>query len=189
MPTLNESLQYFDDVIEFRGTLTPETDRGCALMAAAYLDVELEKLLAKFFVDDSSVVGELLGQSGPLGTFSSRINICYAVGLIGKKVHRDLHLIRKIRNDFAHKTGPLGFADQAIASRCSEFYSGGLSPGSDSRQHYTRTVLGVLAEIHWQMIQQKNLQPKEDLILSPELRAKHQELVTRVLAAVNSPPG
>ena len=28
------------EVFEFRRSLTPETDRGCALMAAAYLDAE-----------------------------------------------------------------------------------------------------------------------------------------------------
>jgi hypothetical protein len=36
-----------DEVLEFRSSLTGETDRGCALTAAAYLGDELEKLLGE----------------------------------------------------------------------------------------------------------------------------------------------
>ncbi len=36
-----------DEVLEFRSSLTGETDRGCALTAAAYLSDELEKLLGE----------------------------------------------------------------------------------------------------------------------------------------------
>ena len=93
MPTIDEALRYFDDVLDFRAALSPETDRGCALMGAAFLDVELERLLTKHFVNDPAVVKELIGQNRPLGTFSSRIDICYALGLIGKKARRDRHLL------------------------------------------------------------------------------------------------
>ena len=68
-------------VFEFRKTLTPETDRGCALMAAAYLDDRLGALLRAVFVD-SDIAGELLEQSKPLGTFSSRIDAVFLLGLL-----------------------------------------------------------------------------------------------------------
>src|SRR3546814_2970630 len=38
----------------------------------------------------------------PLGNFSSKIKMCYCLGLIDKMIKEDLNLIRKIRNEFAH---------------------------------------------------------------------------------------
>jgi hypothetical protein len=47
---------------------------------------------------------DLLNGDSPLSSFSSRINICYRLGLIEPKFTRALHLVRKIRNIFAHET-------------------------------------------------------------------------------------
>lgn len=45
-----------DEVLEFRSSLTPETDRGVALVCAAYLETELGALLRKSFVNSPKVV-------------------------------------------------------------------------------------------------------------------------------------
>ncbi len=52
------------EVLLFRATLDDETDRGCALMAAAYLDSQLEELLRKTFVDDLKVIKRIFNASG-----------------------------------------------------------------------------------------------------------------------------
>ena len=88
--------------VDFRPTLTPETDRGCALMAAAYLDSQLEELLRAVFVDDQKVVSELLQSERALGSFSAKIDMAYSLGLLPADAYRDLHLIRKIRNECAY---------------------------------------------------------------------------------------
>src|SRR5438876_8972547 len=90
------------EVFEFRQSLSDESDRGCALMAAAYLDAELDRLLRKYCVNNPNVQNDIFGSSRPLGTFSSRIDMCYLLGLLGPNAHRDLHLIRRVRNEFAH---------------------------------------------------------------------------------------
>ena len=107
-------LQNYDQIVAFRRTLTPESDRGCALIAAAYVDAQLETLLRSYFVDDSKCVDELLANSKPLGTFSARIDLTYALGLLPADIYRDLHLIRKIRNDFGHNPAPITFEEPAI---------------------------------------------------------------------------
>jgi hypothetical protein len=71
----------FDAAAEFRSTLTDETDRGCALMAAAYLDDRLAELLKAYFVDDLPVAKKVLDLERPLGTFSARIDVAYLLGL------------------------------------------------------------------------------------------------------------
>src|SRR5579859_4992858 len=102
-------LDRLEDVMEFRHWLTPETDRGCALMAAAYLDDQLSELLLSRFVDDTKLKSELFGASQALGSFSSRIDFAYALGMIGPTARKELHIIRKIRNLFGHEPRPISF--------------------------------------------------------------------------------
>ena len=98
--------------------LTVESDRGCALIAAAALDSSLLDCLSLFFVDDKKVQANLLANSMPLGTFSSRIDVCYLAKIINKDIHNELHLIRKIRNQFGHVAEEISFSSPEISDRC-----------------------------------------------------------------------
>ena len=164
----------------FRATLDEETDRGCALMAAAFLDTELSSLLKRRFVDDPRPVADLLRSSGPLGTFSSRIDLAYLLGLIGARVKRDLHLIRKIRNDFAHVHEPLSFESTNIRNRCSEL---ALTPfdGATPRQQFTFSATSSAGFIHSATDAIKHIEPKAEREVA-ELRAGFSEFM-RVVAA------
>jgi hypothetical protein len=55
----------FEEVAIFRSTLNAETDRGVALVCAAYLEGELESLLKKTFVNEPKIVGRLFQYPGP----------------------------------------------------------------------------------------------------------------------------
>jgi hypothetical protein len=80
-----------------------ETDRAAVIVAASMLDELLRSILVAKLVPVSSSTDELFdGANAPLGTFSARIEMAYRVGLISVKFSRDLHLVRRIRNDFAH---------------------------------------------------------------------------------------
>src|SRR5690242_19486358 len=114
-----------DEGVAFRHTLDHETDRGCALMAASYVDSQLDELLRKRFVKDLDVADNLLGQAMPLASFSARIDSAYALGLIGPRVRRDIHLIRKIRNEFGHNPTLIDFGHAPIEARCREMYHDG----------------------------------------------------------------
>lgn len=135
-------------IIAFRTSLSAESDRGCALMAAAFLDSQLEELLRLCLVPDKDVSEELLSASKPLGTFSARIDMAYALGKIGPKARRDLHLIRKIRNDFGHDPNPIDFSLPLIANRCRELHFTHHDKKAKSRSRFTNAVHGVLACIH-----------------------------------------
>jgi DNA-binding MltR family transcriptional regulator len=94
-----------------------ESDRAAAVLGAAYLDERLEQLLRSVFVGTPRFVEELLTGQGGLATFSARISIAYATGLITLPVAQDLHLIRRIRNDFAHARTRVTFASVTVAQR------------------------------------------------------------------------
>jgi DNA-binding MltR family transcriptional regulator len=149
---MNPFLKNFDEVILFRQTLTDETDRGVALVCAAYLEEELKRLLQKAFVDVPAVVDQLFKGTGPLATFSSRIDLAFTVGLISRESHRALHLIRKTRNDFAHGHKERSFRDADISARCGELIP--LNPYLDEknpRKLYIRAVLTIVAVVHAKM--------------------------------------
>jgi DNA-binding MltR family transcriptional regulator len=108
------------DVNEFTSFIQEfqqETDRAAALLAVAYLDSKLEELLQSKFVSKHRIIKDLFKGQGALSSFSAKVSIAYAVGLISLPTTDDLHHIRKIRNDFAHKIHGLSFQTTSIASR------------------------------------------------------------------------
>jgi DNA-binding MltR family transcriptional regulator len=105
----------------FYKELQKESQRGGVLLGAAFLDEQLRQLLEAFLIDHSAS-GKLLegGAMAPLGSFSSRINMAFCLGLISKDIHGDLHIIREIRNEFAHSLHGLTFANEKIQTLVSK---------------------------------------------------------------------
>ena len=80
-----------------------EEDRATVILVAAKLDLLLYQILQKHLIPVPGSKDELLENDGPLSTFSAKINMTYRLGLIDNLFSRSLHLIRKIRNNFAHE--------------------------------------------------------------------------------------
>jgi hypothetical protein len=89
-----------------------------ALIAAAFLDDALRSLLQSYFVDDAQISERLFGTDRPLSTFSAKITLSYAVGLISAEDQRELHFIRRIRNEFAPTRRQLSFQTVPIVDLC-----------------------------------------------------------------------
>jgi len=105
-------------LFEIRNELEKESDRGCALVAAAYLENQITELLEDFFIKQSKKDSDsLFDFNGPVGTFSSKIKMCLALGLIPKEISNGLDIVRKIRNEFAHLHEPLNFNTESMSQR------------------------------------------------------------------------
>jgi DNA-binding MltR family transcriptional regulator len=152
LPDLNEVTQgEFElprHLTRVRRLLSDESDRGCALLAAAYLDEELARLLKGFFIDDERLAGELLGSDGVVGTFSSRINLCLALGLLSGGCARNLHLQRKVRNKFAHLSEELTFGSSPIKDWCRELDLELTLPEQSERATFITSIMTSAARIH-----------------------------------------
>lgn len=102
-------------------TLMKESDRGCAIFGAAILHDNLECLLREFFRKDArsakQVITPLFGAYAPLATFQARIDLAYALALIPRSTFDELHVVRKLRNEFAHESGPIDFDDERCRDR------------------------------------------------------------------------
>jgi hypothetical protein len=106
---------------EMVGSFHDESDRGAAILAGSFAENALGHYL-RFRMQDEKVANELFAPLGPLASFSQRIAIAYAFGLISKQRYDDFELIRKIRNHFAHHPMDAKFADtevQQLAARLS----------------------------------------------------------------------
>jgi DNA-binding MltR family transcriptional regulator len=120
MPNPQERFASREDWEAFLKEFTTSDDRSCAILGASYVEFLLEQALRDVFVQDEEAQQQLLSDRGPLGTFSAKIELAYCLGLITKDERDDLNLIRKVRNDFAHKLKSLNFMNDGIRSRCLE---------------------------------------------------------------------
>lgn len=101
--------------------LAAQTDRGAAIIACALLDDLLSDVLKARLILTGRTADRLFSHenNGVLASLSAKIDIAFAVGVVSPGVKDSLHVIRRIRNRFAHSTTALKFDDQEIASWCS----------------------------------------------------------------------
>ncbi len=138
----------WSEALAFRKQLTSESDRGCALFATAYLDKVLSDLLyCSVVYEPKKIDKELFEFNSPLGTFSSRIKMAYYLGQISKVTRRDLDLLRKIRNKFAHHPTVTSFNDEDVANQCRELKFSFRKKDDDPRSHFLGAVFGLLAQL------------------------------------------
>lgn len=96
-----------------------QSDRAAAVLGVATLDTLLERLLRAWVLPGSPE--RIFESSGPLATLASKIDIACSFGMIASEDRRELHLLRKIRNDFAHAVDhTLTFDSPAVADRIVE---------------------------------------------------------------------
>ena len=129
---IDEYLERFDDWInanpayrerlELFKHMNAKSPRGMVLVPAAELDRLLFQALQGLLADGKGLEELIKDNDGPLSTFSARINLAHALRIINDEELRDLHLIRKIRNDFAHHID-VSFETPAIVSRVRELSS------------------------------------------------------------------
>lgn len=157
-----EKSERFIEVFNLKASLDKETDRGCALMIGAYLDNLLTEFLSSLFVDDKSANENFLRADGPLGSFSSRIEMCYLLGQVSKIVYRELHMVRKIRNEFAHSANLIDFTEQNIHNRIRDLNCTGLPRDASPRHRIVRSSLFIAAKFHSMMWSERRLESPPD---------------------------
>jgi len=97
-----------------------ESDRAAVILGTAKLDSLLRQILEAHLLPCAGGHDELLDGDAPLSTLSSRINACYRLGIINATFARCLHLIRRIRNSFAHESSGVSLDSGAHVDRVRE---------------------------------------------------------------------
>ena len=141
--------------------LATESDRGAAVLGAAYLDDLLEQYLReRLDVSDLALnraerdrIASLWGPSGPLGAFATRITMCLLLEIMPLNYFRCLSLIREIRNGFAHNMSVRRFSDPSITALVERLWVEATrrrnvpKPGSP-RQMFIRAVTDLAVHIN-----------------------------------------
>lgn len=100
--------------------LRKESERGCVVLAFAWMDDQLATNLRKYLlpsVQQSEKADELLGVGRPIGDAATKIDLCLRLGILQPNTHKSLHMFRRLRNDFAHLASNISFQDQSIHDR------------------------------------------------------------------------
>lgn len=130
---------------EFLAEFNKETERGAALTAAAFLDDVLQNVIEAFLIKNESGKSLSDGFNAPLGTLSSRIAACHAMGLISDDEYQECELIRKIRNEFAHKM-KMSFDADKVKSLCANMHY--IVPGAPTpRAQFTSSAVVMLMRL------------------------------------------
>lgn len=170
-------------VFQLQRALYEESDRGCVLMGAAFLESELGEVLRSHFVDDPQAAIDFLGRQGAGSSFSARVELCYLLGLIGPAARRDLNLIRKIRNAFAHDPFRVSFTDQAVAARSAQLKHDLFSITEGPRTRFIRSVMGIAGVIEASRKTAKRSQKGLDAPLTDPSLLKRAEKARQVLSS------
>ncbi|MBU1393561.1 MAG: hypothetical protein KJ856_12930 [Gammaproteobacteria bacterium] len=112
-----------DSFINFMDMLGNESDRGCVIVSAAIFDDILTSLLKKKLAPSLEKKDELFENGSAFSSFSSRIDLAYRLGIIRGNFRATLHMIRKIRNEFAHISEPKSFDTSSVKSRVIEIFN------------------------------------------------------------------
>lgn len=141
-----------EDLAKFVAELKRETDRGLPLVGAALIDDRLTETLRSFFCESPSASKLIDDANAPLGTFSSRTEMCFALGLLDEYEYTEIGLIRKVRNEFAHAKHGITFSSPRVQGLCSSLKSdlpqGADYPLQDPRFRFTNAVVCLALRLY-----------------------------------------
>ncbi|HEY1171447.1 MAG TPA: MltR family transcriptional regulator [Verrucomicrobiae bacterium] len=110
-----------EGTLSYFRSLFRESDRGAVLISATRLEEKLELLhrahIEQKVAEPKKLLEELFRPYAPLSSFSAKIQLAHAYGLIDAEDYADLNIIRKIRNDAAHTSVEFSFEPNDICQR------------------------------------------------------------------------
>ena len=80
-----------------------ESERAAAIVGTAWVEETLDAALASFLRPHAEASKRLFSVSGPLATFAAKIDLACMIGMVSSAIRADLHSIREVRNEFAHR--------------------------------------------------------------------------------------
>ncbi len=93
--------------------------RAQAITVCSLLEQDLEEAIGTHFtVDETQRIEFFGGAEGEGVTFATKINLAYALGVIEESIRAELHIIRRIRNAFAHTRDNVTFSTKQVAAAC-----------------------------------------------------------------------
>lgn len=90
------------------------SERAMAIVLGTIVENHLTRLLRLLMLRDEDIARELFHPSGPIGPFGTKIRLAYMLRIIEPELYRDIIVVNRIRNKFAHDLTAVTFEDQQI---------------------------------------------------------------------------
>ena len=91
-----------DSLNRFLFVIDKQDDRAMVLSLATFVEDSLGRLLIAYLRTCKATKELVEGFNAPLGTLGARIKAAYALGLLTVEQYKDIEILRKVRNEFAH---------------------------------------------------------------------------------------
>lgn len=131
-----------------------QTDRGAAIVGAAWVEEALLAALHSFLEHDKSAWDRLFRKSGPLSSFSAKIDLSRLLGMTSSAITSDLHIVRDVRNSFAHSLfakddSRLAFSTRSIGDKCLALRCVAHERHTDPRTAYIRACSTLNSDFYF----------------------------------------
>jgi DNA-binding MltR family transcriptional regulator len=93
----------FDDEQDEIAFLERNPERGIAIVLPKVIENHLTSILKAAMRPNTAISNDLFSPRGAFGNFGTKIRLSYMLELIDDALYKDLIIINKIRNEFAHK--------------------------------------------------------------------------------------
>lgn len=114
---LSRRLPSRPEINKIMDTLLDKDDLHTVIIAVSIVEAHLQKLIvSRLHRTDVDFTNRLFENRGPLSDFNSKILVAEAFGLLTRRLADELHVLRAIRNTFAHAKMPLSFDLEPVES-------------------------------------------------------------------------
>lgn len=94
------------------------SESALAILASVELERILHRILETYLLPKSAEnINDLLSSNGSCGTFFAQIELAYRLGIIPKEITHDLHIVRDMRNCFAHGVHEMSFESDQVKNK------------------------------------------------------------------------
>lgn len=110
---------------QLRGYLVDEGTRTFCILVVSFMEDALRRVFAQSWsIHGRAEENSYFGSNGPLSTFSQRLAVAKGVGWLNDELVQQAHILRKIRNEFAHNHKVHNFDHEPLLS-----FAESLKPG------------------------------------------------------------
>jgi DNA-binding MltR family transcriptional regulator len=140
--------------------LLSESGRGAVLIGTAFVDDHLKAFISAVLPDQNKKYqNKILEYPGPLCSFASRIELCYAFRYISTPIYNSLNALRTIRNDAAHGSNDFNFSE--IRTRFDKIFSFIGNSTSFVKNHAMQAMVDMKLRSLKTLFQQHNLSQED----------------------------
>ena len=153
------------EFIKFIEEIKKESKRAQAIICHAYVEDLLKELLKKRLIEYEPFLATLKDKLA----FNHTLTLCYITGVVTEAERKDIELIAKIRNRFAHKRKIKSFNAEGIPKLCNDLRIPPLTIELTPQEKFIKTAVYYIQILNLKLKYTKKVRYVEDE--SPDLKA------------------